>query len=166
MKKLMIALMLMGGSAMAMEVGDKVPEIKVPSTGGGEVALSDYAGDWLVVYFYPKAFTPGCTKQACSLRDGYSAIQEAGAVVLGVSLDKLDTQQKFKAEHNLPFELLADSDKELSRAMDTLMLGGLMTKRMTYVINPEGVVTRILENVDVNDHDDEVIAAIEGAGEG
>lgn len=150
---------------MAMQVGDPAPEIKVASTSGSEVSLTDFKGQWLVVYFYPKSFTPGCTKQACSLRDGYGEIQEAGAAILGVSLDNLETQQKFKAEYNLPFDLLADTDKQLAKAMDALGLGGFMAKRMTFVIDPEGKVAAILDSVHVADHDAEVLAAIRGAAD-
>jgi len=157
---IMIALIGLGGSAMALTEGDTVPDIKVASTSGEEVSLADFKGSWLVVYFYPKSFTPGCTKEACSLRDGYAELEATGATLLGVSLDDLETQHKFRKDYQLPFNLLADTSKELSRSMGALMVGGFMTKRMTFIINPEGTIAKVLTSVTVSDHDSEVLAAL------
>ncbi|MBN1269850.1 MAG: peroxiredoxin, partial [Kiritimatiellae bacterium] len=122
--------------------------------------LADLKGQWVVLYFYPKSFTPGCTKEACSLRDGYPGIQETGAVILGVSTDSLETQEKFKARYNLPFDLLADPHKVICRAYDALSLGGLMAKRTTFIINPDGRIAHIFEKVDADDHETQVRQAL------
>lgn len=166
MKIVMTAVMLgvaMTMTAGAVGVGDKAPDFKGQTT-AGEKSLSDYAGSWLVLYFYPKSFTPGCTKQACSLRDGFAAIQETGAKILGVSIDSLATQQKFKAEHKLPFDLLADAEGEVAKAYGVRGLMGMMARRVTFVINPEGVVRAVLEDIDTGDHDAQVLRALPAAG--
>lgn len=150
---------LMNHSASAINIGDKVPDLSVPSTSGGLVNLRTDGGAWRVVYFYPKSFTPGCTRQACGLRDSQAGFSELGAVVYGVSTDSLEKQQEFKAKYELPFELLADNDKKLSRAFDALGLAGF-AKRMTFIINPEGEVTDIIDSVDVGSHDQDVIARL------
>ena len=156
----MMLVMLMGMGAGAALVGEAAPDFKATSTAGREVALADFAGQWLVLYFYPKSFTPGCTKEACSLRDGFAGIQKAGAVILGASVDSLETQQKFKAEHRLPFDLLADGDGAVAKAYDVLGLGGFMAKRVTFLISPEGRIARVLADVDTGDHDAQVAAAL------
>lgn len=142
--------------AQALEVGQPVPDVGAPSTSGTNAKLSDFKGKWLVVYFYPKSFTPGCTKEACSLRDGFGDIQALNATILGVSVDDIETQKKFKAEHKLPFDLLADDQKEVSKAFDALGMGGFMSQRKTFIINPEGVVAHVFASVNVSDHDAEV----------
>jgi peroxiredoxin Q/BCP len=153
---------LLGGQAGAngLEVGDTVPSVTAPDSEGRDVALEDFRGKWVVVYFYPKADTPGCTKQACSLRDGYSALQEAGAVVLGVSVDSVDDQAGFKTKYELPFTLLADKNKEVAKAFGVLARGGWMARRQTFIIDPDGNVAHIIERVNVGEHDDEVLAAL------
>ena len=110
----MVAGLMAGGAAMAAQVGQPAPDFKVQGT-GGEVTLAGLKGKWVVLYFYPKSFTPGCTKESCSLRDGHDQLAGLNAVVLGASIDDLETQRKFKAEHKLPFELLADADKSLAK---------------------------------------------------
>ena len=164
MKKWMVllgAMMMFNMSAKAVQVGDAAPAFKAASTAGRELSLQDFKGQWLVMYFYPKSFTPGCTAESCSLRDGYGAIQAEGAVILGVSLDKLETQNKFKAEHQLPFDLLSDPDGAVAKAFDVLALGGFMAKRVTFIINPEGRVARVLDDVKTGSHDGQVLAALQ-----
>ena len=161
MKKLFAAVstiaVLQGLPAWAVQPGEPAPDFKAASTAGHELGLADFAGKWLVLYFYPKSFTPGCTAESCSLRDGYQDIQSAGATILGVSLDSLETQQKFKAEHKLPFELLSDENAAVAKAYDVLGFGGFMAKRVTFIINPEGKVVRILDDVKTGDHDAQVL---------
>jgi peroxiredoxin Q/BCP len=144
-------------SVWAVQPGEAAPDFKAASTAGRELSLGDFAGKWLVLYFYPKSFTPGCTAESCSLRDGYQDIQSAGAAILGVSLDNLETQQKFKAEHKLPFELLSDENAVVAKAYDALGFGGFMAKRLTFIINPEGKVVRIIDSVKTGDHDAQVL---------
>jgi len=143
----------------ALSVGDKVPDLPVPSTSGLNVNLLTDGGSWRVLYFYPKSFTPGCTKQACGLRDSQSAFTELGVVVYGVSTDNLEKQKEFKSKYELPFDLLADSDKKLSKAFDALGLVGF-SKRMTFIINPEGEITDVIDSVDVGSHDQDVISRL------
>lgn len=163
MKKTLVVLMavgLMQAAAWAVKVGEAAPDFKAPSTAGRELSLGDFAGKWLVLYFYPKSFTPGCTAESCSLRDGYQAIQDLGAAIVGVSLDSLETQQKFKAEHRLPFELLSDEKAAVAKAYDALGFGGFMAKRLTFLISPDGKVARVIDSVKTGDHDGQVLEAL------
>lgn len=155
-----IAVCVLATCAWAVQAGDPAPEFKAASTAGREVMLQDFAGQWLVLYFYPKSFTPGCTREACSLRDGFAEIQQAGGVILGASVDSLETQQKFKAEHKLPFDLLADRDGAVARAYDVLGLGGFMAKRVTFIIGPDGRIARVIDDVQTGGHDAQVAAAL------
>ena len=104
---------------MALQVGDKAPEVLGVNQDGKEIKLSDFAGKKVVLYFYPKDSTPGCTAQACSLRDNYDELRKAGYEVIGVSADSAASHQKFIAKQNLPFNLIADTDKKLSEQLGT-----------------------------------------------
>lgn len=157
MKTLLVVLLgLFASRAWGLQVGDSVPDVSAPSTSGKDVKLSDLKGSWVVLYFYPKAFTPGCTAESCSLRDGYADIQKLGAKILGVSLDNLPTQIDFKAKYHMPFDLLSDSKKEVAKAFDSLGLAGMMTQRKTFIINPEGKIAFIFDKVNTGAHDKEV----------
>lgn len=156
----LIIVALAATTAPALQPGDAAPDFRAASTAGSELSLADFAGSWLVLYFYPKSFTPGCTAEACSLRDGYAAIQETGARILGVSVDKLETQLKFKAEHRLPFDLLADSDAVVARAYGASMLMGKMARRVTFILSPDGRIARVIEDVKSAQHDAQVLAAL------
>ncbi len=140
----------------AVKQGEAAPDFTAQST-KGEVKLADYKGKWLVLYFYPKSFTPGCTKEACSLRDGYADIQKAGAQILGVSLDDVEKQKEFREKYKLPFDLIADTDKKVTRAYDVLGLGGLVASRYTFLINPEGRIACVFDKVDCPGHKDQVL---------
>lgn len=153
--------LMVATSAWALQVGDPVPVFPLPSTRGEDIRLSDYAGRWLVLYFYPRAFTPGCTAQSCSLRDTYGEISERGVAILGASLDTVDRQREFKTEHHLPFELLSDTDKELARAFDSLMIGGLMAARKTFIIDPDGRVAYRFDRPSTNNHGEEVLSKLD-----
>lgn len=158
MKILMIGLLIgfLAHRAGAASVGDPAPDVAVQSTDGKTVKISDFRGQWVVLYFYPKAFTPGCTTESCSLRDGHQGIRDLNAVVLGASLDTVETQKTFKQKNNLPFELLADTDKALAKAYDALALGGIMAARKTFVIDPDGKIAHIFTKVDTATHEAEV----------
>ena len=133
-----------------MNIGDKAPEILGKDEQGREIRLSDYRGRKLVLYFYPKDNTSGCTAEACSLRDNFEALQGAGYEVVGVSKDSAASHQKFKEKNELPFPLIADVDKELMQAMgawgEKSMYGKKVmgTIRTTFVINEEGTIEQIL----------------------
>lgn len=133
------------------------PDFSAPATNGKSISLRDLSGKWLVLYFYPKAFTPGCTSESCSLRDHHGDIIKENAVILGVSLDNIETQKKFKKEHKLPFELLSDSNKDIARAYNTLGFMGLYTKRVTFLISPEGKIAHVFNNVNTATHDQQVL---------
>lgn len=155
----MAAVLLAGGAAAAAQVGQPAPDFKAQGT-GGEVTLAGLKGKWVVLYFYPKSFTPGCTKESCSLRDGHEQLAGLNAVVLGASIDDLETQRKFKAEHKLPFELLADADKSLARAFDVLAPMGLFAVRRTFILDPAGKVAHVFESVNVGTHAEDVKAEL------
>ncbi len=157
---LMTMVTMQTAAVLAVEVGQPAPDFKAPSTTGQAASLADYSGKWLVLYFYPKSFTPGCTKESCSLRDGFADIQALGATILGVSVDKLETQDKFKAEHKLPFELLSDADGAVAKAYGVLGLGGFMAKRVTFIISPDGKLAQVLDSVNTGDHDAQVADAL------
>ena len=144
----------------ALEVGSLAPDMELPATDGQTVRLSDHRGSWVVLYFYPKADTPGCTRQSCSLRDEHTLLLEEGIVVLGASVDNLKDQQDFKEGQNLPFTLLADDDKQLSKAFDVLGLGGIFAQRKTFIINPEGRIAYVFDRVRVSDHGTEVLTKL------
>jgi thioredoxin-dependent peroxiredoxin len=146
--------------ARGVQEGDPVPDVSAPSTSGETVNLAALKGSWVVLYFYPKAFTPGCTAESCSLRDGYGEIQKTGAMILGASFDSLETQKEFKAKHNLPFDLLSDSKKEVAKAFDSVMIGGIAAARKTFILSPEGKVARVFDKVNTGSHDDEVLEAL------
>ena len=133
-----------------MKVGDKAPEILGRDENGQEIRLSDYAGKKLVLYFYPKDMTSGCTAQACSLRDGYSELRKQGYEVLGVSVQDGRSHQRFIEKYQLPFHLIADTEQTLSQTFGTWGEKSrygrkyMGTFRTTFVLNEEGVVERIL----------------------
>lgn len=141
---------------MGLQVGDKAPDILGVNQNGKELKLSDFAGKKVVLYFYPKDNTPGCTAQACSLRDNYSELQEAGYEVIGVSTDSAASHLKFISKQNLPFNLIADTDKKLSEQFGTWGEKSLYGKqymgtfRTTFLIDEAGIITRIMLPKEVN----------------
>ena len=139
---------------MALNIGDKAPEVLGVNENGDTVRLSDFAGKKLVLYFYPKDNTPGCTAEACSLRDGMNELQDAGYVVLGVSKDSAKSHQNFKEKHNLPFSLIADTEHILSESFGTWGAKKMYGKttvgmiRKTFIINEDGIIIDIINKVD------------------
>jgi peroxiredoxin Q/BCP len=161
MKKALLLLLTLAplAACAAAKHGEAAPDFKAQTT-KGEVQLASFKGKWLVLYFYPKSFTPGCTKEACSLRDGYADIQKTGAEILGVSLDSLEKQKKFKAEYKLPFELVADTDKQVTKAFDVLGVAGLVASRYTFIIAPDGKIAHVFDKVDCPGHKDQVLETL------
>lgn len=141
---------------MAIKIGDKGPAILGLNQDGKEVKLADFAGKKIVLYFYPKDSTPGCTAQACSLRDNYSELQKQGYEVIGVSTDSVASHQKFIAKQNLPFTLIADTEKTLSEYFGTWGEKSLYgrqymgTFRTTFLLDETGTITRIILPKEVN----------------
>ncbi len=139
-----------------MKIGDKAPEVLGKDEQGRDIHLSDYRGRKLVLYFYPKDNTSGCTAEACSLRDGYDQLQAEGYEVVGVSKDSAASHVKFKEKHQLPFPLIADVNHELLEAMgawgEKTMYGKktMGTIRTTFIINEEGIIEQILAGKQVN----------------
>ncbi len=133
-----------------MNIGDKAPEILGTNEKGEEIRLSAYKGKKVVLYFYPKDNTPGCTAEACNLRDNYDSLQEAGYAVIGVSVDSEKSHQKFIEKNALPFPLIADTDKKLVEQFgvwgEKSMCGRkyMGTFRTTFIINEEGVIERVI----------------------
>lgn len=145
-----------------LKVGDKSPEFSLMDERGRLVSLRDYLGKKAVIlYFYPKDFTPGCTAEACSFRDDYKVYEERGAVVVGVSLDSVESHMKFSEKYNLPFLLLSDSQKEVAKAYGVLGTGGFLAKRVTFVIDKEGKIAAVFPKVDVKHHSEEVLKVLD-----
>ncbi len=144
-----------------LEVGEIAPQFTGLSTGNKSISLEKYRGSWVVLYFYPKAFTPGCTAESCSLRDKYEILIAKKAKVIGVSFDDIETQEEFKLAHNLPFDLISDHDQKIAKLYDAVGILGLYAKRKTYIIDPDGKIAYIFQKVDTKNHSEEVIAVIE-----
>lgn len=141
---------------MTLSVGTPAPEFTTKDTHGNSVSLSDFKGKTVILYFYPKDDTPGCTKQACSFRDNYGDYQAKDMVVLGVSADDEASHQQFTEKFNLPFPLLADSDRSIIQAYD--VDAGSYAKRVTYVIDQTGKITHVYDTVQTATHATDVLA--------
>lgn len=161
---------LSGAHASELKVGDLAPGFELFDQHNRQHALSDYAGQWLVLYFYPKDDTPGCTAQACAFRDDFHRLKKLQVMVLGISLDSTASHQAFADKHGLPFPLLSDANGEVAADYGALWkLGPIrFARRHTFVIDPEGRVGRIFRSVKPGSNSSEVIAELVrlGAGEG
>ena len=141
---------------MALTLGDLVPDLLGTDQDGREVRRSDYPGRKIILYFYPKDNTSGCTAQACSLRDGYSELRTAGYEIIGVSRDSAKSHQKFITQHELPFRLIADTDVQLNELFGTWIEKSMYgrkymgTERTTFVIDEEGRIERILRGKEIS----------------
>jgi len=139
-----------------LKVGDNAPDFKLPDADGNLYSLSSYRGKSpVVIYFYPKADTPGCTKQACGIRDEWKKFEEAGIPVLGISVDSKEDLKKFREKYSLNFPLLSDENKVVTKAYGVLNLLGFAS-RVTFIVNKEGKIAHIIDKVDVNSHAKEV----------
>ncbi len=143
---------------MPLSVGDTAPNFTVNDTNGSPVSLSDFAGKTVVLYFYPKDDTPGCTKEACSFRDAYGDYQGKDAVVLGVSMDSEASHQQFTDKFSLPFPLLADVNGTITKAYD--VDGGGYAKRVTYVIDGSGKISQVYTSIQTESHAQDILQAL------
>ena len=152
---------------LKLKEGQKAPDFTAPANGGGKVSLADFKGKNVVLYFYPKDDTPGCTKEACAFRDEFAAFKRKGAVVLGVSVDSAKSHDKFAEKFKLPFTLVSDEDKKIVQAYgvwgEKSFMGRkyLGTHRVTFLIGPVGRIKKIWPKVKPEEHIEEVLAALE-----
>jgi peroxiredoxin Q/BCP len=148
---------------MALKVGDKAPDFDVKDQDGKEIRLSDFKGKKVVLYFYPKDMTPGCTAEACSLRDNYKQLMNVGYEVFGISSDSEKSHKKFIEKEKLPFRLLADTDKAIQHKYGTWVEKSMYgrsymgTARKTFIINIDGVIEEVIEKVDTKNHAGQIL---------
>jgi peroxiredoxin Q/BCP len=144
---------------MALTVGTTAPNFTTTDDEGKTVSLSDFKGKVVVLYFYPKDDTPGCTKEAQSFRDNYEQYQGKDMVVLGVSMDDQASHQMFKEKYGLPFQLLVDADGTITNAYD--VSGGAYSKRVTYIIDGEGKIAHVDDKVNTSTHAQDILAVVQ-----
>jgi len=148
---------------MGLQAGDSAPAFSAKDQDGNEVKLSDYKGEKVILYFYPKDDTPGCTAQSCNLRDNYDVLLKRGYKVLGVSVDDEKSHRKFIKKYNLPFPLLADTDQKLVNAYGVWGEKKLFGRdymgiiRTTFVIDENGVIEEVVQKVDTENHTDQIL---------
>ena len=150
---------------MALQIGDKIPEDLGTDQNGCAVKASDYTGKKLALYFYPRDQTPGCTAQACSLRDGYTDLRNAGYEIVGVSIDSMKSHQKFIDKYNLPFPLIADTNKKLVEAFGVWQEKSMMGKkfmgtvRTTFLADEQGIIRHVIKGkgVDTGNHAEQIL---------
>ena len=148
---------------MALKAGTKAPDFKTNDQDGNEVSLSSLKGKKVVLYFYPRDMTPGCTAEACSLRDNYKALQKAGYEVFGISSDDEKSHRKFIEKEILPFRLLADTDKSVHGKFGTWVEKSMYgrtymgTARVTFIIDENGVIREVIDKVDTKNHADQIL---------
>ncbi len=148
---------------MALQVGDRAPDFKANDQDGQPLSLSDFRNKKLVLYFYPRDMTPGCTAEACNLRDNYRSLLKAGYEVLGISSDNERSHKKFIEKEKLPFRLLADTDKKVQHQygawIEKSMYGRkyMGTARITYIINEKGIIEEIIGKVDTKNHAGQIL---------
>ncbi|MBA4148539.1 MAG: thioredoxin-dependent thiol peroxidase [Verrucomicrobia bacterium] len=151
---------------LTLKEGDYAPPFTAMTSGGGKLSLADLRGQNVILYFYPKDDTPGCTKEACSFRDNYEVFRKRGAVILGVSTDPAKSHDKFIEKYRLPFTLLADDDQNIVKAYGVWGEKSFMgrnyfgTHRVTFLIGPDGKIKKIWTKVKPEEHAAEVLAAL------
>ena len=157
---------------MGIDINDKAPEFTLQDENGKEVSLKSLRGKVVVLYFYPRADTPGCTVEACEFRDTYKQMQKTGAVLLGISPDTPKAQKKFQDKFKLPFSLLADADKKVADAFGVLQMKNMYGKkvmgivRTTFIIGPDGKIQHIFPKVKAEGHAGEVLAYLKESAKG
>jgi len=155
-----------------LKAGDRVPNLTINDQDGQAVNLTQFKGKKVVLYFYPKDMTPGCTAEACNLRDNYKLLQKQGYEVLGVSADDEKMHQKFIAKEKLPFKLLSDTQKKLHEAFGTWVEKSMYgrkymgTARVTFIVNESGIIDEVIEKVDTKNHTSQILKTEPAAGKG
>jgi peroxiredoxin Q/BCP len=159
----LIALLSGAARAAVPEVGQDAPAFTLPDQDGKAQALNNWRGKWVVLYFYPKDDTPGCTEEACTFRDDWMRLQALGAEVVGVSVDSSGSHATFAQKHKLPFALLSDEKGAVAQSYGALSdwLVMKVAKRYTYLINPQGKIARVYRSVDTSKHSAEIIADLQ-----
>lgn len=144
-----------------VKVGDKAPDFDGPTADGSHLGLKDFVGKKnVVLYFYPKDDTPGCTREASSFRDNIQPLRNMGAEIVGVSIDSVQSHDRFTQKYGLPFPLISDKEKKIATAYGVLRDIGLAANRVTFIIDKNGKVAKIFPKVDVGKHTEEVVAAL------
>ena len=152
---------------MILKTGDKAPAIEATDQNGNKISLDDFKGTRVILYFYPKDDTPGCTAEACNLRDNYDALLEKGFKVIGVSADSAASHQKFTGKYNLPFPLIPDTGKEIINAYGVWGKKKFLGKeydgihRVTFIISEEGNILKIFDKVQTKDHTAQILAGVD-----
>ena len=149
---------------MPLTIGDPAPDFCLTNQAGASVSLSDFQGQWLILFFYPRDNTPGCTTEACSFRDHYDRLQALGAAIVGINTDNEKSHQKFMSKYNLPFSLLWDQEAIVATRYESYGLKKFMGKefmgifRQTFLIKPDGTIAKIYRKVKPAQHGEEVLA--------
>lgn len=149
---------------MSPSVNEPAPDFTLSDQNGAMHTLSDYRGKWVLVYFYPKDSTSGCTAEACGIRDAFPNFQNTDAVVLGISPDSVESHKKFAGEYNLPFPLLADTDKKVVHQYGAWRMKKMMGNefmgvvRVSFLVNPDGMITKVYEEVNPEKHAEAVLS--------
>jgi peroxiredoxin Q/BCP len=164
--KLIVSLLLLALAAAAQSApapGDAAPAFRLQDQNGDWHSLSDYKGQWVALYFYPKDDTPGCTTEACAFRDDVFKFKKMGVAVVGVSVDSVDSHKAFAEKHKLPFTLLADPEKSVAKEYGVLTTynGTELASRQTFLIDPDGNVAKHYDKVQADRHSPEVLADLE-----
>jgi peroxiredoxin Q/BCP len=152
---------------MKLNVGDKAPAIVAMDQNGNLISLDDFKGNKVILYFYPKDDTPGCTAEACNLRDNYDSLLAKGFKIIGVSADSVKSHQKFTGKYNLPFPLIPDTDRKIINDYGVWGRKKFLGKeydgiyRTTFIISKDGVIMKIFDKVDTKQHTDQILAEIE-----
>ena len=154
---------------MALTVGSKAPDFSTKDQDGNEISLAQLKGKKIVLYFYPKDMTPGCTAESCNLRDNYKALQKAGYEVFGISSDTEKSHKKFIEKEKLPFSLLADEDKSVHARFGTWIEKSMYgrkymgTARVTFIIDEKGIISEVIEKVDTKNHASQILGGSQPA---
>jgi peroxiredoxin Q/BCP len=159
----LIVLAVAAAASASPQAGDSAPQFRLQDQHGEWHSLEDYRGRWIALYFYPKDDTPGCTTEACAFRDDLFKFRKLGAAIVGISVDDVASHEAFARKHGLPFPLLADADKSITRAYGVLttFAGMELASRQTFLIDPQGRVAKRYAKVDVDEHSAQVLADLE-----